>query len=548
MSAMTDKELHSRSSLDTNNLDLEQGAAAPHTEEEETIHGKEADQAHDDEIGIDLEKHLSRKSTKSKDQLPPEKYPLTDLEQNLVGWDEQNDPQNPRNFPDRRKWMILGMVAAITFLSPLASSIFAPGIPFVNADFHNSSQLLGSFAVSVYILGFAVGPLFLSPLSEIYGRCIVLNCSNVFFCAFTLGCALAPSLGGLIGMRFLAGLGGSACLTIGTGVIADMFVPAQRGKAVALYSMGILFGPILGPICGGFIAQRAGWRWDMWVVLIVACLLTIGLIFFNTETYHPVLLERKTKKLRTELNRHELQNIMTYDKDAAARSQAQILKNGMIRPLKMLTRSPIVLFCSLYMSFLFGLLFLLFTTITPVFIQTYGWSPEITGLAYLGIGIGNFIGIGFVAKTSDATIIRLAKKNKGVYEPEMRLPLCVFFGFLIPVSLFWYGWTSYYKVHWIVPIISLIPFGFGLMGIFAPLQTYMIDCFPQFAASAIAGMTVLRCLFGGLLPLAGPSMYATLGLGWGNSMLGFLAIAFIPVPALLFRYGKTVREKYPIKV
>jgi|TARA_R110002003_G_scaffold28_6_gene1566 multidrug resistance protein len=333
--------------------------------------------------------------------------------------------------------MILGMVAAITFLSPLASSIFAPGIPFVNADFHNSSQLLGSFAVSVYILGFAVGPLFLSPLSEIYGRCIVLNCSNVFFCAFTLGCALAPNLGGLIGMRFLAGLGGSACLTIGTGVIADMFVPAQRGKAVALYSMGILFGPILGPICGGFIAQRAGWRWDMWVVLIVACLLTIGLIFFNTETYPPVLLERKTKKLRADLSRPELQNIMTYDKDVAARSQAQIIKNGMIRPLKMLTRSPIVLFCSLYMSFLFGLLFLLFTTITPVFIQTYGWSPEITGLAYLGIGIGNFIGIGFVAKTSDATIIRLAKKNNGVYEPEMRLPLCVFFGFLIPVSLFW---------------------------------------------------------------------------------------------------------------
>jgi hypothetical protein len=111
-----------------------------------------------------------------------------------------------------------------------------------------------------------------------------------------------------------------------------------------------------------------------------------------------------------------------------------------------------------------------------------------------------------------------------------------------------YGWTSYYKVHWIVPIISLVPFGFGLMGIFAPLQTYMIDCFPQFAASAIAGMTALRCLFGALLPLAGPTMYKSLGLGWGNSLLGFLAVAFIPVPALLFRYGKVIREKYPIKV
>ncbi len=101
------------------------------------------------------------------------------------------------------------------------------------------------------------------------------------------------------------------------------------------------------------------------------------------------------------------------------------------------------------MSFLFGLLFLLFTTLTPVMIQTYGWEPDMTGLAYLGIGVGNFLGIGVVAKTSDKTIIKLAKRNKGIYEPEMRLPLCVFFGFLIPVSFFWYGWTAYYKVHWI---------------------------------------------------------------------------------------------------
>jgi hypothetical protein len=100
----------------------------------------------------------------------------------------------------------------------------------------------------------------------------------------------------------------------------------------------------------------------------------------------------------------------------------------------------------------------------------------------------------------------------------------------------------------VVPIISLVPFGVGLMGIFAPLQTYMIDCFPQFAASAIAGMTALRCLFGALLPLAGPKMYESLGLGWGNSMLGFLAIAFIPVPALLFKYGKTIRQRWPINV
>jgi cadmium resistance protein CadD (predicted permease) len=83
-------------------------------------------------------------------------YPLSDLDNGLVGWDTQGDGQNPRNLPDKKKWSILALVSAITFLSPLASSIFAPGIPFVNADFDNTSTLLGSFAVSVYVLGFAV--------------------------------------------------------------------------------------------------------------------------------------------------------------------------------------------------------------------------------------------------------------------------------------------------------------------------------------------------------------------------------------------------------
>jgi len=169
-----------------------------------------------------------------------------------------------------------------------------------------------------------------------------------------------------------------------------------------------------------------------------------------------VLLTRKTLRLRTELERPDLQNIMNRDKPAAALAPKAILLNGITRPLKLLSTQPIVLLCSLYMSFLFGLLFLLFTTLTPVFISAYGWAPDMTGLAYLGIGIGNFLGIGFVAKTSDATIIKLAKRNGGKYEPEMRLPLCVFFGFLIPVSFFWYGWTAYYKVHWIGKSLLLV--------------------------------------------------------------------------------------------
>jgi multidrug resistance protein len=381
-----------------------------------------------------------------------------------------------------------------------------------------------------------------------FGRRIVLNVSNVIFCAFTLGCALAPNLSGLIVMRFLAGIGGSACLTIGAGVISDLFPTEQRGKAMAMYTIGILFGPTVGPVIGGFIAQRAGWRWLFWVILITGVIFSTFIAVLYPESNHVVLLDRKTARLRKELNRPELLNILTHKKNASELQRSNILKHGLIRPLKLLFTSPIVFLLSLYMSFVFGLLFLLLTTITQVYIQTYGWSPELCGLSFLGVGLGNFLGIAFVARTSDATIVRLTKRNNGVYEPEFRLPTCVFFGFLIPISFFWYGWTTYNHVHWIVPIIGLIPFGCGMMGIFAPIQTYLIDSFPQYAASAVAGLTAIRCLFGAVLPLAGPSMYKSLGLGWGNSLLGFVAVAMIPFPALIYKYGGLIRKKWPVNL
>ncbi|KAH8746059.1 membrane transporter [Diaporthe sp. PMI_573] len=521
----------------------------PSSEREPEIPGEKNEEPTrnpEDDMMQDLEKHLSRKSTR-KNRLGPEIYPLMDLDNGLVGWDSQDDPRNPRNFDERKKWFILFLIAAITFLSPLTSSIFAPGVGFVNEEFDNTSALLGSFSVSVFVLGFAIGPLFLSPLSEIYGRRIVLSSANVFFCAFNLGCALAPNLAGLIVLRLFAGMGGSACLTIGTGVISDVFFIEQRGKANALYSMGILFGPVIGPIMGGFIAQRAGWRWDFWVVFIAGCVISAGILILYRETNPIVLIDWKTKKLQKELNRPELQNAYTH-KENSSRTKSTIIAQGIMRPLKMLLTSPIIFLLSLYVAFVFGLLYLLFTTITSVYMRTYGWSAEITGLAYLGVGLGFLMGLTFVARTSDATIIAMTKRNNGVYEPEMRLPTCVFFGFLIPISLFWYGWTTDKHVHWIVPIIGLIPFGFGMTGIFSPIQTYLIDAYPRYAASAAASIVTMRCVMGAVLPLGGPSMYKNLGLGWGNSLLGFVAVGMIPFPALIYKYGGLVRKKYPLKL
>jgi hypothetical protein len=113
----------------------------------------------------------------------------------------------------------------------------------------------------------------------------------------------------------------------------------------------------------------------------------------------------------------------------------------------MLFFSPIIFLLALYMSVTYGLLYLLFTTITQVFTSTYGWEPELTGLAFIGLGIGFMAGLTVVAKISDKTVVRMTKANNGVFEPEMRLPACIFFACWVPVTFFWYGWTADKHVH-----------------------------------------------------------------------------------------------------
>lgn len=159
---------------------------------------------------------VSRKKSSTakppRDRIPFDPIPTTDLSQGIIGWEDQEDPKMPLNWPTRKKWLIVGLLSVITFLTPFASSIVAPGISSINDEFGNTNEQIGTIIVSIYLLGYVIGPLFLAPLSEIYGRKPVLGAANLVFCAFHIGCALAPNMPALIVFRFLAGIGGAGCL------------------------------------------------------------------------------------------------------------------------------------------------------------------------------------------------------------------------------------------------------------------------------------------------------------------------------------------------
>jgi hypothetical protein len=159
---------------------------------------------------------------------------------NIVSWDSDDDPQNPMNWTSKAKIINCGAIIFLTLLTPLASSMFAPGVPEVLHDFKETSVTLAAFVVSVFLLGFAVGPLLISPLSEIYGRRPVYMVCNAGFIIFTVACAVASSMPQLIVFRFFSGCFGVCPVTLGGASIADMIPQEKRGAAMALYAMGKL--------------------------------------------------------------------------------------------------------------------------------------------------------------------------------------------------------------------------------------------------------------------------------------------------------------------
>ncbi|KAF9765128.1 hypothetical protein IL306_002639 [Fusarium sp. DS 682] len=457
---------------------------------------------------------------------------------NIVNWDGPDDPANPQNWSMKKKTINVILVSTVTFVTPLASSIFSPSIDQVMGEFHSTNAQLASFIVSVYLLGYCFGPLVIAPLSEIYGRLPLYHICNVLFVAFTVACAKAPSLSSLIGFRLLSGLAGSCPLTIGAATMADMISPEKRGAAMSSWALGPLFGPVVGPIAGGYLSAAKGWRWSFWVVAIVAGAITILAFVFMRETYAYSLLEKKAKKLRKETGNTKLRSAL--DKGTTTK---EIFRVAITRPTKMLLFAPIVSLLSLYMALVYGYLYLLFTAMPLLFAEKYHFSSGSVGLTYIGIGAGSLTGLVVSGASIDRYARYLTNKNGGEAKPEYRLPFMALACFIIPAGLFIFGWSAENKTHWIVPIIGTSFLGFGMIIVFMCISVYLVDAYLAYAASAIAASTVLRSLVGALLPLAGRSMYKSLGYGWGTSLLGFIAAAAVPLPFVFYKYGERIRRK-----
>ncbi|XXG98917.1 hypothetical protein Hte_005248 [Hypoxylon texense] len=471
----------------------------------------------DSEPDQDVEAGPNARETKTNEHDP-----------NVVDWDGPDDPENPANWTDRKKWLNIG------------SSMFAPGIQDIMMQFHETSSTIATFLVSVYILGFAFGPLFIAPLSEIFGRRPLYIYGNVLFVLFSVGAALGNGIGMLMAFRLLMGLAGAVPLTIGSGSIADIMPVEKRGGAMAAWALGPLLGPCIGPIAGGYLIEAAGWRWVYWLIVILAGVLIPLSFVFLRETFAPVILERKTQKLRKETGNPQLGS-----KLSERLTPKDQFKHAIVRPTKLLLLTPIVTFMALYVAIAYGILYLLITTFSFVYTEQYGFSEGDSGLTFLPAGLGMMLGVAGFGQLTDRKVRRNQAEGL-VHKPEVRIApaFTIPCGVALPVGLFIYGWTAEFGVHWIVPMLGVLIFSAGMMGVMFCAQNYLLDIYPLYAASTTAALAVLRSLLGALLPLGGLEMYNALGLGWGNSLLGFVSLALIPIPLVFFIFGERIRSRF----
>lgn len=259
------------------------------------------------------------------------------------------------------------------------------------------------------------------------------------------------------------------------------------------------------------------------------------------ETSAPVILERKAEQLRKETG-----NLKLRSKLASDLSATDLFKFSIVRPTRMLTRSPICFALSVYMAITYSYLYIMFTTFTAVFKNQYHWHGGVLGLSFAGLGFGSLIGQFVYTYFGN----KFTRKHiaAGDFQPEHRLYLMCVGGFFLPIGFFWYGWSAQLGAHWIVPLIATGIIGFGLIMTFMPASTYLVDVFTVHAASAMAASVVLRSLSGALIPLSSSKMYDAMGYGWGNSLLGFASIALIPIPFLFIRYGEKIRARSTVKL
>jgi len=310
---------------------------------------------------------------------------------------------------------------------------------------------------------------------------------------FIMASALAPNIGAQLAFRFIAGCFAATPLTCAGGSISDLWSPMERVYAFPVFATAAFMGPICGPVVGGFIGESSlvSWRWTEWITLIISGLVLSLLILFQPETYAPILLKWKAHHLR------HLTSDDRYRAEVEVRQETFLhrLTHALYRPFILTFREPIIMLVALYLTVIYIILFTFLDGYTFIFTETYNFSQGITGLSFLGLGLGLCLAclhVPLIYIWAKRDIAAIHHQGGDRLPPEFRLWFAMLGAPAIPIAMFWMGWTADAGISYWSPLANSVLFGYGILCVFISSYQYIIDSYEGYAASALASVTLIR--------------------------------------------------------
>ncbi|QSZ28518.1 hypothetical protein DSL72_003016 [Monilinia vaccinii-corymbosi] len=481
---------------------------------------------------------------------------------------------SPFDWPESRKRYTLFLSCMATFATAYTAGAYSPAAKQMS-ELWNVSDVAILVGITTFCVGFAIAPMALAPFSELNGRKPIFVAAGALFFITQMCCAVTRSYPGMLVARFFVGCGSSVFSTMVGGVISDIYHKEGRNTPMASFSGAALIGTGLGPLVSSFIVQNTSWRWVFWVQAITNGLLLIAIILFFQETRGSILLSKKAQCLNEWYENREQAGFFgirmpTLKSDEKFESQRirwkvksdedresliQMVKISLYRPFHLLFTEPVVFFFSLWVSFAWAILYMTFGAIPLVFAKSHGFDTQQLGAIFASVSIGSIIAT-FISIYQDRCLARyldwssknvqnpgIIRRNIDLSSPEARLYFACFESALLPIGLFWFGWTQFSWIPWIVPTLATVCATMGIYSIYLATFNYLADAYHRYASSALAAQSFCRNILGGIFPLITAMMFNNLTFQGAASLLGGLGAMLTIVPWVLTLFGPTIRRR-----
>jgi DHA1 family multidrug resistance protein-like MFS transporter len=486
---------------------------------------------------LEVEAELAAERTKSIAIMPTKTSDGTIL----VDWYTTDDPGNPQNWSQKKKFYVAFLVSIYTFAVYSGSAIYTSSEQGVMKEFGvNATD--ASLPLSLYVLAYGIGPLLFAPLSEVplIGRNPVYIITFLFFVIVSIPAPLVNNFAGLLVLRFLQGFFGSPCLANGGATMQDMYSLLYLPYALTFWVSAAFCGPALGPLLSGFAVTAKGWRWSLWEILWIAGPVFILMFLFLPETSTPNILLRRAKRLRALTDDTRLMSQSEIDQRGLKPSAVAI--DALIKPLEITIKDPAVAFVNMYTALVYGIYYSFFEVFPLVYPVYYGFSLGIIGVVFLCILVACLLGVASYAAYLNWYLIPDIMKH-GLRAQEHRLVPALLASFFPPIGLFLFAWTANPSIHWIAPTIGITIYGASVFVINQCIFVYIPLSYPQYAASLFAGNDFFRSALACGCIMFGRPLFINVGVSKGVTVLAGLSCMGIIGMFVLYYLGAKLRAK-----